>query len=116
MVKSQDAISRPPPLIPYPPISQRLGEQGTTEVAVNLGSDGMVADVAISQSSGSERLDDAAVTYIRDRYRRRPALEVGKPTAARVTVVVVWRLDTPDDKTTIMPRADYPPRAGILEI
>src|SRR5882757_1047269 len=37
MVKSQDAIASPPPLIPYPPISQRLGEQGTTELAVNMG-------------------------------------------------------------------------------
>ncbi len=116
VVKSRDANAPPPPLIPYPPISQRLGEQGTTELAVNMGSDGMVTDVAISQSSGSSRLDDAAVTYIRDRYHRQPALEDGKPTAARVTVVVVWRLDTPVDKTTIMPRADYPPGAEILEI
>jgi TonB family protein len=115
MVKSQDAIASPPPLIPYPPISQRLGEQGTTELAVNMGSDGMVTDVAISQSSGSNRLDDAAVKYIKEHYRR-PSLEDGKSGAAQVTVVVVWRLDTPDDKTTIMPRADYPPGAEIIEI
>ena len=116
MAKSQDPIASPPPLIPYPPISQRLGEQGTTELAVNMGSDGMVTDVAISQSSGSSRLDDAAVTYIKDRYRRQPALEDGKPTAAQVTVVIVWRLDTPGDKTTTMPRVDYPTGAEILEI
>jgi len=116
MAKSLCAIASPPPLIPYPPISQRLNEQGTTTLAVSMSRDGMVTDVTVSQSSGTERLDNAALTYIRDHYRRQSALEDGKPTATQVTVVVVWRLDTPGDKTTIMPRADYPPGAEILEI
>ncbi len=116
VVKPQDAIAFTPPLIPYPPISQRLNEQGTTKLAVNMGSDGMVTDVTVSQSSGSERLDNAAVRYIKEHYRRQPSLEDSKPSATQVTVVIVWRLDTPGDKTTIMPRADYPPGAEILEI
>lgn len=63
----------------YPPTSRRMGEQGTTTVAVCIGPDGRVATAAkIERTSGSARLDEAAVKYAA-RTRWSPATENGKP-------------------------------------
>jgi periplasmic protein TonB len=48
----------------YPEASRRLGEEGTAAVHVCVASSGKLAGTpTISQSSGKQRLDDAAVSY-----------------------------------------------------
>ncbi len=48
----------------YPDASRRLGEQGTALVKLCIGAGGrVVGDPAIERSSGSSRLDEAAVRY-----------------------------------------------------
>ncbi|MGH8226880.1 MAG: energy transducer TonB [Steroidobacteraceae bacterium] len=48
----------------YPPVSRRLGEQGTTEVYVCAGPSGrVVGQPKVQRSSGSSRLDQAAVRW-----------------------------------------------------
>jgi periplasmic protein TonB len=48
----------------YPDASRRLGEQGTALVKLCIGAGGrVVGDPAIQRSSGSSRLDEAAVRY-----------------------------------------------------
>jgi protein TonB len=48
----------------YPDASRRLGEQGTALVKLCIGAGGkVVGDPAIQKSSGSSRLDQAAVRY-----------------------------------------------------
>ena len=45
----------------YPAASERLGEQGTSAVSLLIGIDGKVAEAKIDGSSGSKRLDAAAI-------------------------------------------------------
>lgn len=62
-----DYLQNPKP--PYPAISKRLGEQGQVVVRVLIGVDGAAQRAEIRQSSGFERLDQAALaTALKWRY------------------------------------------------
>ncbi len=62
-----DYLQNPKPA--YPAMSKRLGEQGKVVVRVLIGVDGVVQKAEIYQSSGFERLDQAALmTAQRWRY------------------------------------------------
>jgi protein TonB len=62
-----DYLQNPKPA--YPAMSKRLGEQGKVVVRVLIGVDGLVQKAEIRQSSGFERLDQAALmTAQRWRY------------------------------------------------
>ena len=78
---------------PYPTISQRLGESGTTEMMVTINTSGDVSACEILKSSGSKRLDDAACSHATARYKWKPPTQDGKPVEARTQVNVVWRLE-----------------------
>lgn len=63
----------------YPPTSRRMGEQGTTTVGVCITPEGRVTgEPKLEKSSGSARLDEAAVKYA-TKTRWAPATENGKP-------------------------------------
>ncbi|MDB5857961.1 MAG: energy transducer TonB [Ramlibacter sp.] len=57
-----DYLQNPKP--PYPPVSKRLGEQGKVLVRVLIGADGKAQQADIRQSSGYDRLDQAAVNAV----------------------------------------------------
>lgn len=57
-----DYLQNPKPA--YPPLSRRLGEQGKVTVRALIGADGAVRTAGIGQSSGYQRLDDAAVAAV----------------------------------------------------
>jgi TonB family protein len=101
-------IASTPPTIPYPPISLRLHEQGTTTLTVGMDPAGSPTEVALNQSSGVERLDNAAIAYVKDHYRRQKS--DGQTSATKMTVIVVWRID-PADAILTMREADFPPGA-----
>ena len=62
-----DYLQNPKPS--YPPMSKRLGEQGKVVVRVLIEVDGKAQTAEIKQSSGFERLDQAALnTVLRWRY------------------------------------------------
>ena len=44
----------------YPPTSQRLGEEGSTKVKICVGTNGRVTSATTEETSGFERLDEAA--------------------------------------------------------
>lgn len=69
-------VHAPPPT--YPPISLRLGEQGSVTVAIDVGPSGAVVDVRVLRSSGSRRLDEAAREGVRA-WRFEPATRGGAP-------------------------------------
>jgi TonB family protein len=79
----------------YPLFSRVLGQEGTTEVAFLVAADGTVNGVKISKSSGSDRLDDAAVDCVA-RWHYRPAIKDDQLVDAPMTVKVDWKLDTSD--------------------
>lgn len=86
------AIQRTHTLPPYPTISQRLGEQGTSQLTVAINTEGSVTDCTVSKSSGSERLDNAACEYVKGHWRWQPPTQEGKPVAVKTQVDVVWNL------------------------
>jgi protein TonB len=57
-----DYLQNPKPV--YPPISKRMGEHGKVVVHVLIGADGSAQKAEIRQSSGFDRLDQAALTTV----------------------------------------------------
>jgi len=103
----------------YPPLSQVLGEQGNTDVEFVIGEDGSIGSVRVAKSSGSLRLDDAAVASVKT-WRYVPAQAAdGKPFACLWKARVAWVLH--DGAPTLPPGfpgvvlqmkpQDYPPGA-----
>jgi protein TonB len=85
-------IARTHTLPPYPALSQRMGEQGTTGLTCDIGVDGKPSACTVSKSSGSQRLDDAASSYVKDHYTWQPATRDGKPVPDKTQLNVVWDL------------------------
>lgn len=79
---------------PYPTASIRDNETGTVAIEVLVGTDGRVRDARIAQSSGSGRLDEAALREARQHWRLRPATRDGTPFEQWLTLRVVFRLES----------------------
>jgi len=77
----------------YPMPARRLDEQGKVALSVLVGTDGHVRDVKVMQSSGSPRLDQAAVSEARAHWRLRPATRNGVPFEQWLNLGVVFRLE-----------------------
>jgi len=73
------------PVPTYPRMSQRLREEGTTIVLVQIDTDGNVTRASISKSSGFERLDEAALEAAR-KARFTPAKVGGVARSARANL------------------------------
>jgi protein TonB len=85
-------IMRTHTLPPYPPISVRLNESGTTLMEVHITTEGNVDDCKVVTSSSSERLDTAACEYVKRIWRWQPPTNQGTPTAVSTRVSVKWDL------------------------
>jgi protein TonB len=85
-----DYLQNPKPA--YPAMSKRLGEQGKVVVGVFIGADGLPKQAEIRQSSGFERLDQAArATAMKWRYV--PGKRGGVPEAMWVNVPINFVLE-----------------------
>jgi protein TonB len=71
---SVNCPDRQPP--EYPPLSNRMNEQGKVVLRVELGEDGRVANTEVKTSSGYRRLDDAALNAVMA-WRCKPAVRNG---------------------------------------
>ena len=87
---SQAQCSVPEPF--YPNLSRRMGEEGKTMVRLFINESGSVEKVALAQSSGIHRLDQAALDAGM-RVRCKPFIEFGK--AIKVTAIqpYIFRLE-----------------------
>jgi periplasmic protein TonB len=85
-------VARTHTLPPYPPISVRLNEQGTTLMEVHITTEGNVDDCKIVQTSSSDRLDQAACDFVKSHWRWSPPTNQGAPTAVSTRVSVKWDL------------------------
>lgn len=70
---------RTPPV--YPVQSRRLGETGRVILRVELNEQGQVSSARVDQSSGSTRLDDAALSAVKT-WHCNPPLRNGQPAKA----------------------------------
>jgi protein TonB len=76
----------------YPPVSRRVGEQGTLRLRLAIGADGNVEEARVEASSGYKRLDDAAVQWVKAHWRYEPAMQGSKPVSSTATAEVTFRL------------------------
>lgn len=85
-VRAPPVISRSAPGVPgsglskpdYPPVSRRLGQEGTVVLSLYILESGRVGEAKVKTSSGFPKLDEAAVTHALRAWRFRPATENGK--------------------------------------
>lgn len=82
-------LSAPPPR--YPLEARRRREQGTVVLNVLLSIDGRVFEISVDRSSGSDRLDKAALAAV-SRWRWSPTLQSGIPTMVRGLVTIPFEL------------------------
>lgn len=89
-----DAAYLDNPKPPYPPLARRMGEQGRVVLRVQVRADGRAAEVQVATSSGSPRLDEAALTTVQ-RWKFVPARRGAEAVAATVRVPIVFTLKEP---------------------
>jgi protein TonB len=85
-----DYLQNPKPA--YPPVSKRLGEQGKVVVRVLIGADGTAQRAEIAESSGFDRLDQAALNTVQ-RWRYVPGKRNGVPEAMWFRVPINFVLE-----------------------
>lgn len=76
----------------YPPVSIRLQEQGKVMIKYTIAADGGVEECAVTTPSGKPRLDTAACTMVKRRWKFKPATQNGKPVAYQQTAEVIFQL------------------------
>jgi protein TonB len=81
-----------PPAPVYPLASRRHGEQGEVLLKVEIGTDGRARQVLVSRSSGTPRLDQAALAAVRA-ARFKPYTENGVPLVVWTTVPIQFELE-----------------------
>lgn len=84
-------LKNPPPS--YPTLSRRMKEQGRVILRVLVSAAGEAENVEVRTSSGSERLDRAAIEAVR-RWRFAPARRGAETVAAWALVPILFQLDT----------------------
>jgi protein TonB len=82
------ALAAPKPA--YPKIALDLREQGTVIVTMDIGTDGLPANVTLTQSSGFGSLDQAAMQAAR-KYRFQPPIRDGRPVTATVNIPFIFK-------------------------
>ena len=85
-----DYLKNPSP--PYPTVSRRLREEGKVILRVSVTLTGTAASVEIKDSSGSERLDEAALRTVRQ-WKFIPARRGDTPVASSVLVPILFKLE-----------------------
>lgn len=88
---SSDAEYLNNPKPPYPALSKRMGEQGKVVVRTLIGTDGQAQEVQLAQSSGFERLDQAALNAARQ-WRYVPGKRDGVPQAMWFNIPFTFQL------------------------
>jgi protein TonB len=86
-----DYLGNPKP--PYPPISRRMREEGRVVLRVLVTADGGAGDVELRASSGSARLDEAALRTVR-RWKFIPARRGRTPVQSWVLVPIIFKLES----------------------
>ncbi|MBT9553604.1 MAG: energy transducer TonB [Hydrogenophaga sp.] len=92
VLPSSDAAHLNNPRPPYPNLSHRLGETGKVVISVLVEIDGRPSQVLLSKSSGYNRLDQAALITVKNRWRFVPGTADGTPIPSWVVVSLQFEL------------------------
>ena len=82
-------LSRPE----YPSASIRLGEEGVTGLNLYIGEDGKVVEAKVASTSGSERLDEAAVKHAQRSWKFVPCMQGDKPVPCWLPLNFRWKIE-----------------------
>jgi protein TonB len=77
---------------PYPMLARRTGKEGSVFLSITVGADGSVQNVSVAKTSGDNELDEAAVTWVREHWKYRPATKDGQPVVAQAEAQVTFSL------------------------
>ena len=75
----------------YPRISQRRGEEGTVVLSIQVMQNGRAGKVSIIESSGSKRLDEAAIKAAK-KSTYKPAEQFGRPIESTLIQPLTFKL------------------------
>jgi protein TonB len=76
----------------YPPLSRRMGEEGKVILRVVVSAQGSADSVEVKTSSGSQRLDDAAVNTVKQ-WKFIPAKRGESAVQSAVLVPIIFKLE-----------------------
>ncbi|QEL64323.1 periplasmic protein TonB [Oryzomicrobium terrae] len=85
-----DYLSNPAPA--YPPLSRRMGEQGKVMLRAHVLPNGSADEVVVKTTSGSSRLDNAALDAVR-KWKFVPARQGSELVAAWVQIPITFSLE-----------------------
>lgn len=77
----------------YPPLSRAAGEKGAVQLLIMIDANGNVSNATVARSSGYQRLDEAAVSWVKAHWRYRPAVRDGIPVAAQTDATIIFKLN-----------------------
>lgn len=83
-----------PQVVKFPEESQRAGEHGTVAIEVFVTDSGRIQRMRMRQSSGSDRLDTAAIESVLA-WKFNPAEQDGRPVSGSKIVRVVYEVPEP---------------------
>ena len=92
VVRAATAIVSTHTVPPYPPIAQRMGEEGKVTLRLTVSAEGRVTKADVLTSSGRNELDQTAQAWILAHWAYKPALEDGVAIASQVVAVVTFSL------------------------
>ena len=84
-------VSAPPPPYPRNALARRM--EGTVVLRIHVGAGGEPLEVSVEDSSGSALLDQAALKFVKARWRFVPAQRDGLPTDAWALVPIEFVLN-----------------------
>lgn len=76
----------------YPFVSRRLREQGTLRLKLTVDEKGLVTQAVVVNSSGFQRLDEAAVSWVKSHWRYTPAMRGTQAVSSTADAIVEFRL------------------------
>ena len=86
------AIAATHTIPPYPPLSLRMGHEGTVRLRIVLDEGGNVVAAQILSSSGYAELDGAAISWVERQWRYKPAVDDGRAVRATAGIAIAFRL------------------------
>ncbi len=89
----------------YPDLSRRLSESGDVLIRYDVAADGSLMNIKVAQSSGSARLDAAALQCVTQRWRNTPARRGGVAVASPNHQALIRFTLQPAPALTLAPEA-----------
>ena len=77
---------------PYPVAARTDGHQGIVTLQITVGPNGDVANATVAQSSGFPELDQAAVEWVTNHWKYKPAVQGGVPVTSTTQAAVKFDL------------------------